>query len=67
MRKVYEHLYQPDQVFSTENVLKLLEKHPELLEINRGFEANEGYLRSLQEERVVWSPVDTNRAGGSGG
>ena len=67
VRKVYEHLYQPDQVFSTENVLKLLEKHPELLEINRGFEANEGYLRSLQEERVVWSPVDTNRAGGSGG
>jgi hypothetical protein len=31
----------------------LLERHPELLGINQDFEINEGYLRSLQEDRVV--------------
>ena len=67
VRKVYEHLYQPGQVFLMEDIVKLLERHPELLEINRGFETNEGYLRSLWEDRVVGSPVDTNRVGGSDG
>jgi spore coat polysaccharide biosynthesis protein SpsF len=67
VRRVYEHLYQPDQVFLMEDIVRLLERHPELLEINQGFGVNEGYLRSLQEDRVVWSPVDMTRGGGSNG
>lgn len=65
VRKVYEHLYQPGQVFLMEDIVKLLERHPELLEVNLGFETNEGYLRSLQEDRVVRSPGDMNQGEGS--
>ena len=46
VRKVYEHLYQPGQVFLMEDIVELLEQRPKLLEINRGFETK-GYLRSL--------------------
>ena len=65
LRKIYEYLYQPGQVFLMEDIVKLLERHPELLEINRAFETNEGYLRSLQEDHVVRSPGDMNQGEGS--
>jgi spore coat polysaccharide biosynthesis protein SpsF len=65
VRKVYEHLYQPGEVFFIGEIVKLLERHPELLEINKGFESNEGYLLSLKEDRVVELPTDASHEGDS--
>jgi spore coat polysaccharide biosynthesis protein SpsF len=51
---VYRHLrYQPERTFLMEDVIELLKAQPELAEINQGFIANEGYLRSLAEDEVV--------------
>lgn len=44
---VYEALYLRNPAFATDDVLVLLEKHPELAKINGNFLRNEGYAKSL--------------------
>lgn len=51
VRRVYDALYAEDPEFGTEDVLALLDWVPELLELNGGIATNEGYARSLEEER----------------
>lgn len=53
VRQVYEHLYQEGHVFYMEDVLKLLEKYPALKQINQGIVINEGYAKSLREDKIV--------------
>ena len=53
VREVYKRLYKKGGVFLMKDVLKLLEKQPKLAEINRGIARNEGYLKSLREDRVI--------------
>jgi spore coat polysaccharide biosynthesis protein SpsF len=65
VRQIYKHLYQAGQIFLMEDVVKLLEEHPEFIGINESFETNEGYQRSLQEDRIVTSAVNNRNAGGS--
>lgn len=67
VRRIYEHLYQPGQFFLMEEIVKLLERHPEFLEINQDFGTNEGYLHSLQEDRALWPRVETNQGEDSDG
>ena len=52
VRTVYEKLYSKDRVFTTEEVLSLLERQPELLTINSRFKRNEGLLKSLQNDAL---------------
>jgi spore coat polysaccharide biosynthesis protein SpsF len=59
VRKVYEHLYQPGQIFLMEDVLRLLEANPAFAAVNRGFEMNEGYRRSIENDRRV-SPAGSD-------
>lgn len=56
VRNIYERLYRSDRVFLMDEVVNLLRENPKLLEINKGFERNEGYLRSLREDFVVDFP-----------
>jgi len=53
VRQVYGQLYKEDEIFYMEDVLNLLGKHPELMEINKGIATNEGYAKSLREDRIV--------------
>jgi len=53
VRQVYRYLYREGQVFHTGDILALLKKHPELEQINRGILTNEGYAKSLREDRTV--------------
>ena len=53
VRQVFRHLYQEGQIFYMEDVLKLIEKYPQLVDINRDIVANEGYQKSLREDRIV--------------
>lgn len=50
MKEVYSFFKDVDN-FSMEDVLKILEKHPKLSEINMGHIRNEGYLRSVKEDK----------------
>lgn len=51
--QVYGQLYKEDEIFYMEDVLNLLGKHPELMQINQGIATNEGYAKSLREDRIV--------------
>ena len=50
--EVYERLYPNNPDFTLKDVLVLLTEHPELRSINRGFERNEGLLKSLREDKI---------------
>ncbi len=54
VREVYRHLDDgTGRIFGMNEVLSLLERHPELLEINQGIRRNEGYQKSRREDRQV--------------
>ncbi len=52
VRAVYAELYR-GRVFGLSDVLALLERRPDLLELNRGIPRNEGYLRSLADDEPL--------------
>ncbi|MDB4279398.1 glycosyltransferase family protein [Paraglaciecola sp.] len=49
--KVYEHLYNKKPHFSFQDILNLIEDHPELKEINHQFQRNAGLENSLNLEK----------------
>jgi len=56
VKTIYNHLHKPGQVFLMNEVLSLLDKHPEFMQINQGFMRNEGYIRSLHKDHIVTHP-----------
>lgn len=50
IERIYAALYPGNPAFTTADILDLLEREPELLEINRGFQRNEGLARSLARD-----------------
>ena len=51
INKIYEELYTVKPNFRMVDILKLLQQKPELLTINKQFERNEGFMKSLREDR----------------
>lgn len=51
VRQVYERLYPVKPEFSFQDVLAFLERSPEFAGINDGFKRNEGYERSLKQDK----------------
>lgn len=49
--KIFEALYPHNPMFKKEDVLALLQQHPEWLEINKGQTGYEGYAKSLEEDK----------------
>jgi spore coat polysaccharide biosynthesis protein SpsF len=47
VRRIYEALYPRNPAFTTSDILDLLAAQPELLDLNRGIQRNEGLQRSL--------------------
>ena len=50
--KVYEALYPTDSGFSMSRILSMLEKRPDLCELNAGFERNEGLEQSIMDDNT---------------
>jgi spore coat polysaccharide biosynthesis protein SpsF (cytidylyltransferase family) len=50
VRLIYENLYSVKRDFNMDDILRLLEKHPELRSINSRFSRNEGLKKSLQAD-----------------
>lgn len=48
---IFNKLYSADKIFYMKDIIKLLTKSPELLEINAGTSRNEGYRNSLLKDR----------------
>jgi spore coat polysaccharide biosynthesis protein SpsF (cytidylyltransferase family) len=53
LQAVFSRLYQQDQIFLATDVLALLENEPELININNSIVRNEGYLKSLKQDRKI--------------
>jgi len=52
IKQIYESLYPVNSNFSMEDVLKLLEKNPELSKINSRYERNEGFKKMQADDRT---------------
>lgn len=50
VREIHSKLYKEGKIFHMGDVLALLKKHPELMDINRGITRNGGYQKSLEED-----------------
>jgi spore coat polysaccharide biosynthesis protein SpsF len=50
IREIYKCLYRPDRVFLMEDVLKLFEENPRLIEVNAGHIRNEAYSEALKSK-----------------
>jgi spore coat polysaccharide biosynthesis protein SpsF (cytidylyltransferase family) len=55
LNKIYDGLYENDNLFGMKKILKFLEQNPELEDINSGIKRNEGYQKSLNEDGVYIS------------
>jgi spore coat polysaccharide biosynthesis protein SpsF len=50
--RIYESLHPDDPQFSTAAVLDLLQARPDLSELNRGFDRNEGLEKSIMQDKT---------------
>lgn len=55
IKKIYKELCPQNPFFGLEDILKLLERKPELIKINQHIKRNEGYLKSLREDKIYES------------
>lgn len=53
VREIYKRLYKKGKIFYMRDVLKLLKRYPELMDINKNIVTNEGYLKSLKEDKIL--------------
>lgn len=53
IKKIYSFLYQENPNFGMPEILKLLKRHPRLELINNRIKRNEGYEKSLKEDKIL--------------
>jgi len=51
-QEVYQRLYPKKRIFLMDDILKLLNQYPSLIKINERKEKYEGYLKSLEKDRI---------------
>ena len=61
VRRVYEILYPIKTDFSIKDILALLQRHPELVEINKRFKRNEGLKRSFEKDKLFIARKQNNK------
>lgn len=50
VRQIYNELYKEGEIFYWRDIWQYLKRHPEIIEINKDIERNEGYKRSLRND-----------------
>lgn len=63
VRTVYQRLYPGNPVFSSEDILALLQREPELAALNAHIPRNQGWLKSLAEDRLFEPRAGTREEG----
>jgi spore coat polysaccharide biosynthesis protein SpsF len=53
IKHIYKNLYKKKPAFGMKEVLEFLAKHPELEEINKHISRNQGYMKSLKEDKIL--------------
>ena len=60
LQEIFDRLYRQDKIFLTQDILDLIEAEPQLVEINAGIVRNEGYLKSLEEDKEYLKEITEN-------
>jgi len=60
VRFIYERLYPHNSAFLLTDILRVLDENPGISDVNRRFKRNEGYEKSLREDKVVSLGGDSN-------
>lgn len=58
IKTVYKYLYTPTKIFFMADILKLLTEKPELKNINSHLLRNEGYNKSLKQDRIIQGDLE---------
>ncbi|KNZ42658.1 cytidylyltransferase domain-containing protein [Acetobacterium bakii] len=53
--EIYKNLYSEDKMFTTQDILSFLNDKPQLKMINSKYARNEGYLKSIEEDKKIES------------
>ncbi len=53
IRRTYEELYNKNRFFGMQEILEFLKKNPEIWSINKHIKKNEGYQKSLREDKII--------------
>ena len=62
-KRVFHELYSPDKVFSLVGIMRLLQRKPEIVQINRGAQARyEANLQKAKPVRLVVAPASAVRS-----
>ncbi len=51
--RIFEELYSDDPDFDKDDIYDLLERCPDIMELNKGIVRNEGYLKSLENDKLM--------------
>jgi len=62
LAEIYNRLYQNGKIFYTDEILELLDDQPHLMEINSGITRNEGYIKSLSEDKIIMNAINQKTA-----
>ena len=52
LKEIFSRLYNKNKLFLTKDILNLLDKETNLMQINKDITRNQGYLDSLKNERA---------------
>jgi|GEM_PF-445132 len=54
VRKIYQKLYKKGKIFKFDDIINLIKKNPDLLKIQKGKFRDEGYSRSIKEDKELF-------------
>ena len=55
INEIYANLYDSENMFTTKDILSFLDENPQLKELNSKYSRNEGYLKSLKNDKETES------------
>lgn len=53
IKLIYKNLYREDKFFGMEQIIRFLQRHPGYENINAGIMRNEGYAKSLKDDKLI--------------
>lgn len=53
IKRIYNELYEEGKFIPWRNVIEFLENHPEVAEINSKIKRNEGFAKTLEEDKII--------------
>jgi len=53
IKRVYDELYDKNPMFESKDVYQLLRKFPDIVDLNKGIIRNEGYMKSIINDKII--------------